>query len=946
MFFTAGTILMLSASGVLPVWEVQLPAPPRGESHLICCDGSQQILLIPMGNAGLGAWSSGGAPLPGFPVSAGTGVILRPTGIPGSTGETLIAYADNEGSVHLIDSSGSELFGWPVENTSNVITNLTAVDLNDDGEFEIVFGTGDGLVHLVSIRGIEQDGFPVNLNSQLQYQPTEVSLGGGNSNGLICATNNSKITILGSDGVSLPGWPQLTGYPSGTIPVSGDVNGDGQADIVFASQDGKVHLFSLLGEEQDGWPFFMDARPVPGSPAIGLLSPETGLPQIAIASIDSTVYLLNGDGSLGGTWRWPNRTDSRPYQPIIAETSQGPAVITTSYSGSIYAWDASGSRISGYPFGNPGGTIYPPVAGDLNGDGQSELIVVSPAGNATAYQLASYSSDRCLWPLPLGNQYNSGSYGSGFLPVAVVDQVSGEFSGPVSFSYSVSCTEFTGISVSYSTDAGYTWHETRNYSERPGQITWNSQMDLPSVDERRCLVRITPYSGRGPGESGTSGLLHIDNNAPPELFMDNPERLDDSRFILGYAVEDNEGDVIQLQGQYSIDDGNTWEMMHLDGSSLEIEPWFYGEPVVWNAVGDMGHVDADNIRLRIRAADADPGPWYFIDNLHIDTDRLPSAQIIAPTNEASNRIELGVRLSDPEQNLLDVAYEYSTDGGTRWYPATVIEAEDAGTARYEFQIIWQSDVDLPGYDGRQVRMRALPSDLNSGIAVPSAPFHVDNNSMPSVSIESPSRYDVLRGSVPIRFALSDPESDDIALNLEYRIYGAEETWHVARGLTGRGPFSPSAYNSMLYWNSSVDLPEVTMMNVEMRLVASDGDSVRSEMLSPITLENSNLPEVIRATLADMNIAAGEAEIAFEIGDREQRVIDLDIHYSTDGGNSWRLATVSGSTRGIGSSSYINTFKWHYGNDLVADRGTSILRITPVFNSTGLGRPRFIEQVFR
>ncbi len=90
--------------------------------------------------------------------------------------------------------------------------------------------------------------------------------------------------------------------------------------------------------------------------------------------------------------------------------------------------------------------------------------------------------------------------------------------------------------------------------------------------------------------------------------METPEKIDDSRYLLRYAVEDPEGDIIQLQAQFSTDDGNTWDLMHLGGSSLEIEPWFYGEPVVWNAVRDLGHVDVDNVQIRIRAADADPGP--------------------------------------------------------------------------------------------------------------------------------------------------------------------------------------------------------------------------------------------------------------------------------------------------------------------------------------------------
>jgi len=871
---------------------------------------------------------------------------MRPAGVPGSDGKTLVAYADNDGYVHLIDLNGTESIGWPVKNTGNVITGILAIDLENSGEYAIAYGTSDGKVNLLDLRGRPVDGFPVDLQSQLQFQPTVISLGGGNGNGMICATNNSKITVLRPDGTDLPGWPQLTGYPSGTVPVSGDVNGDGQADIIFASQDGRVHMYNLLGQEQEGWPFYMDARPVTGSPAIGVMDRNLQLPQIAIASIDSTVYLLNGDGSIAGTWRWPNRTDSRPYQPIIAETQSGPAVITTTYSGSLYAWDASGARLSGYPFTNPGGTIYPPVAGDLNGDGIFELIVIGPSGGAMAYQLASYPTGGCTWPLPLGDQQNSGSYGTGLLPIANVEQVSGEFSGPVTISYSISCSSSTGFSVSYSTDAGYTWHATVNYSESPGQIIWDSAKDLPSKDERRCLVRITPYSSSGPGESGTSGLLHIDNNQPPEIYMGNPESIEDFKFRLSYAVEDREGDVLQLQGQYSLDNGASWELMDLDRNSLEIEPWFYGEPVVWNAGSDIDIDDIGNVRLRIRAADADPGPWYFIDSLQTDSGRLPSAQIIAPTSEVSGNIQLGIRLSDQDQDSLDVAYEYSIDGGTEWLPATAIEAESAGITRYEFQIIWQSDVDLPGYDGSQVRMRALPYDLDTGIAVPSAPFHVDNNVLPAVSISSPSRYDVFKGDVPVSFTLSDNESDDLAVTLQYHIQGSDETWHTAEGLMTGGPFAGEAYSSTVHWNSSVDLPEVTMFNIDIRLIASDGDSVISDVTGPITLENTNLPEVIRAVFANIDYDREQIETAFELSDREERVIDLAVHFSIDGGGTWHQATVSGTVAGLYSGSYENKFTWLYGNDLPENRGAVQLRITPVFEGDQLGRPRFIEQVFR
>ena len=200
--------------------------------------------------------------------------------------------------------------------------------------------------------------------------------------------------------------------------------------------------------------------------------------------------------------------------------------------------------------------------------------------------------------------------------------------------------------------------------------------------------------------------------------------------------------------------------------------------------------------------------------------------------------------------------------------------------------------------------------------------------------------------VPVNFSLTDRESDDITLNLEYRLHGREETWHLAEGLVSKGPFGLSRYNTMLNWNSSVDLPGVSALDVDIRLIAIDGDSVRSETVGPITLENTGLPEIVRATISQIDPQNGLADIAFEIGDDDGRRINLSIDYSTNRGESWRQATVSGNASGLNPHSYSNSFIWHYGSDTMGERGTVILRITPEYENGKLGRPRFIEQVFR
>ena len=938
-------LLVLSLHGIIPDWAIQLDATPREGPHLVPDGAGGQCILIPLGNSGLGGWSSTGVPLPGFPLSRGAGVVWKPAALTGHRGETLIAYGDNDGFVHLVDLHGNSAPGWPVNTGSSIITGVSAVDLNCDGTHDIAFGTSNGLVWLLDTRGEAVSGWPVNLNSQLMWQPTQVSLGGGRGRGLVCALNNAVITVLDHRGSPLPGWPVNLQSPVGSNPITADVNGDGLADIIFACQNRRLNLFSSQGRMHENWPVYLDARPVRGAPAVGRVNPSMNTPQIAVATIDSLVYLVNGDGSLAGAWRWPNKTESPPFQPLIINTSRGPGVLAATESGQVYGWEVSGRAIRGFPFQHAGGVSFTPVAGDLNGDGMGQLVLLGRGGHLGVYSLSAPHLTLGFWNLPLGDGANSGMFGCENLPVATVGELSPRYTGDVEIPFTVSGSGYTGISLYYSINAGYTWTETRSFTRLPDRVVWHTGEDLAHRTERQVSVKITPYYPGGPGECGVSRIIHVDNNTPPSLFLNYPEDLGDGRYRFTYAVDDPEGDVIQIQAQFSTDQGESWQMMHLSGTTLEIEPWFYGEPFQWNAARDLGPVSHDSLHIRVRAADSKPGPWHVIENLAVTTERLSSAQIVAPAEKVSGRVRLGVRLPDPESSPMDVDYEYSTDGGVTWHRATVVEAEGAGVFQHRFEIAWLSEADLPGYSGDRVRFRALPADSTPGVAVPSAPFHLDNNHPPEVAIVSPSGYGLYRGLVPVSFRITDREGDPIRLELQYRLI-SRTGWLTAAGVVNSGPFGPEAYNSALYWNSSVDLPGSEVSDVLIRLAAINGDTTLSREAGPIALANTGLPEVVRITMDPIEDGSSTALISYEIVDPGGRIIDLEVHHSIDGGKTWKPSTVSESLAGIGSNSYSGVFQWHWRTDTLNSHGTVRLRVTPRFEGTNAGRPRFMEQVFR
>jgi hypothetical protein len=928
----------------MPEWEIDIGYLPLSNPLLAENASGAMDIFIPLGDHGLGGWTGSGQMLEGFPVSYDRGVSKNPAAFYSSLTGHVVVFADNAGYIHMVDHSGFEQAGWPVFAGPGIVTGISAVNLDNNSFPEIAFGSADSKVHLLDIHGNPLPGWPVELPAKLQWQPSQLSLGGNYGYGLVCALVTTSIYVISFDGSILPGWPINTGYSSGSIPVTADIDADGLGDVIFATYNDRFYAVSSSGNGIEGWPFFLDDRSTRGAVAIGHIDPDILGLQLAIACLDSSVTLINGNGTIAGRWKWPNFTGGIPTSPIIARTSGGLAVIVGSDNGDVYAWNANGSNINGFPFDFGQPISRTPAAGDIDGDGNQELVVLGRSGRLAAYTISSIDMTAGSWPQMLCDESNSGSYGVSYLPIAHASEIMSESSAGVTLPYNVIGSNVIGVSLAYSTTAGYSWNETSSFRDNGNSVLWFSDEDLPGQDIRECVLKITPYCPSGPGVSGLSNIFHVDNNIPPKLYLSTSREESEGWYILQYAVEDPESDIIQLQAQYSINNQETWNNAHLTGSTFGIPSWFYGEPFMWNSKNDIGNLDMENVALRVRAADSDPGPWSVLGNMHLDSDRLPSGQIIAPEQEVSGRITLGVRLSDPEENPLDVQYEYSTDAGSNWSPATVLDSSIPSAGTYQYEIIWESEVDIPGFDGDQVKFRTIPINIDEGIAVPSSPFHVDNNRYPSIIVTSPGKWDYFDGSVPISFRISDSEEDDISLELQYRLEGSS-IWTSAVGLNANERYLPSSYTSTAIWNSSEDLPGIEPMELRIRLGAIDGDTTFSEVIGPLSIDNSRIPSVMQAAVSDVSLESSIVTISYELSDPRERSIDLQVSFSMDDGKTWHDATVAGDLFGRYSGNYEGRFTWHYEMDLSGRQGQILLKITPVSGSI-LGRPRVLEMALR
>jgi hypothetical protein len=88
-------------------------------------------------------------------------------------------------------------------------------------------------------------------------------------------------------------------------------------------------------------------------------------------------------------------------------------------------------------------------------------------------------------------------------------------SGDAVIPFTVTGASYSGISVSFSTDAGYSWTETRNFTLEAGSVVWDTNLELPHMTERQVAVKLTPYTPSGNGECGISGIFRVGQQHTP-----------------------------------------------------------------------------------------------------------------------------------------------------------------------------------------------------------------------------------------------------------------------------------------------------------------------------------------------------------------------------------------------------------------------------------------------
>lgn len=232
--------------------------------------------------------------------------------------------------------------------------NTLVGNIDDEPDLEILFtAAAQGPLYAVKSDGRIASGWPVYVDSKAGYPSLgklSVALSGLQVYASFYSASPFDKTAYSGSGLPLPGWPRASANFIRHPAALADINGDGIDEIFTGEEDRQLHAYDAVGNALPGWPTLDPA-----------LATERCSAEFSQTRFTPVILDLDGVG------------------PAEIITATGESNGAGGQSMCVLAYHADAQPVAGFPhhmtgFQIAGGEFL--VAGDIEGDGEPEIIAV------------------------------------------------------------------------------------------------------------------------------------------------------------------------------------------------------------------------------------------------------------------------------------------------------------------------------------------------------------------------------------------------------------------------------------------------------------------------------------------------------------------------------------------------------------------------------------------